>query len=167
MTSIKMTLNERLNILHKHQQETPVETIPLAHELGLNVYKVNDWDDSVSGKIQKDSKLGGNSGYAIFVNGRHSEQRRRFTIAHEIAHFILHAPLIGDGICDDALYRSNKGRYIETEANQMAADILMPFHLIREKINSGVESVEDLAKIFNVSEKVMEIRLKSLKRVAN
>jgi len=128
-----LSFNECLNIVRKHQENVPVDTIPLAHELGLNVYKVGDWGDDISGKIQKDEEHGGRSGYAIFVNGNHSVQRRRFTIAHEIAHFILHTPLIGDGIFDDALYRSNQSHFIETEANQMAADILMPLPLIKKK----------------------------------
>ena len=47
------------------------------------------------------------SGYAIFVNkGDRYKTRQRFTIAHKIAHFILHREAIGDGIVDDALYRS-------------------------------------------------------------
>lgn len=159
----KLTFSECLDILRKHQESAPIETIPLARELGLNVYKVNDWDNNISGKIQKDDKLGGDSGYAIFVNGMHNEQRRRFTIAHEIAHFILHAPMIGDGIFDDALYRSNKSHYIEAEANQMAADILMPLSLIKMKINEGIDSPFDLARIFNVSEEAMKIRMKLVK----
>lgn len=159
----KKTFGECLDILLKHKNKIPIDTVHLAQDLGLNVYRVNDWDDSVSGKIQKDSKLGGESGYAIFVNGRHSEQRRRFTIAHEIAHFILHASLIGDGICDDALYRSNKGHYIETEANQMAADILMPLCLIRNHMNEGARTAKELSEIFNVSENVMKIRIRIIK----
>lgn len=159
----KLTFSECLNVLRRHQEKAPIETIPLAHDLGMNVYKVNDWDDNISGKIQKDDDLGGESGYAIFVNGRHPEQRRRFTIAHEIAHFILHAHMIGDGIFDDALYRSNKSHYIEVEANQMAADILMPLPLIREKMIEGINSPAELAKIFNVSDKAMEIRMKLIR----
>ncbi len=158
-----LSFNECLQIVRKHQENVPIETIPLARELGLNVYKVDDWDNDISGKIQKDDKLGGESGYAIFVNGNHSVQRRRFTIAHEIAHFILHTPLIGDGIFDDALYRSNQSHFIETEANQMAADILMPLSLIKKKYEEGVTSIKGLADIFNVSPAAMEIRSRPLK----
>lgn len=158
-----LSFNECLQIVREHQKNAPIETIPLARELGMNVYKVDDWDDDISGKIQKDDKLGGGSGYAIFVNGKHSVERRRFTIAHEIAHFILHTPLIGDGIFDDALYRSNQSHFIETEANQMAADILMPLSLIKNEYEKGATSIEKLAKIFNVSPAAMKIRAIPLK----
>lgn len=158
----KMTFNDHLNIVRKHQEQTPVETVALANELGLNVYKVKDWNDDLSGKIQRDDELGGESGYAIFVNDKHSVQRRRFTIAHEIAHYILHTPLIGDGIFDDALYRSNQSHFIETEANQMAADILMPLSLIKAKYEEGAKTYAELARIFNVSPAAMKIRAKSL-----
>lgn len=159
----KFTFSECLSILRRHQERVPIETIPLAHDLGLSVYKVMDWEDNIAGKIEKNDDLGGESGYAIFVNGNHTEQRRRFTIAHEISHFILHAHMIGDGIFDDALYRSNKSHYIEVEANQMAADILMPIPLIMKMIDAGIDSPADLAKKFNVSEKAMEIRMRLIK----
>ena len=167
MNKKTLTFGERLNILREHQEKAPVETIPLANDLGINVYKVKDWDDGIAGKIQKDEDLGGESGYAIFVNGKHSSKRRRFTIAHEIAHFILHSPLIGDGICDSALYRSNQSDAVETEANQMAADILMPLDLIIEYMNKGISNEATLSEIFNVSEQAMRIRMKLVKRAYN
>lgn len=85
--------------------------------------------------------------------------RRRFSIAHEIAHFALHRNLIGDGITDDAMYRSNLSSAVEVQANRMAADILMPWHLIREATESGVNTVEALAKHFDVSKSTMAIQL--------
>jgi len=112
----------------------PIMLSPLAEKLGLEVYKVDGWDNDISGKIVKDEDKGGSSGYAIYVNAKHGLNRRRFTIAHEIAHYVLHQPLIGDGILDDALYRSGLNHHIEIEANQLAADILMPWNYIREKL---------------------------------
>jgi Zn-dependent peptidase ImmA (M78 family) len=109
--------------------------------------------------IKKDADRGGSSGYAIYVNDRHAATRRRFSIAHEIAHFALHRSLIGDGITDDALYRSKLSGPIETQANRMAADILMPWHLIRAATDSGLSSVEDLARHFEVSKSTMSIQL--------
>lgn len=50
---------------------------------------------------------------------------KRFTIAHEIAHLLLHRPILREGVTDDVLYRSpHLGGTQETEANKMAADIL-------------------------------------------
>ncbi|QZP08287.1 ImmA/IrrE family metallo-endopeptidase [Caenibius sp. WL] len=150
---------EAERIIRAHQQRAPVQTLDIAAALGLKVYHVKDWDDDISGLIRKDDKLGGPSGYAIFVNGNHPKVRRRFTTAHEIAHFALHKSLIGDGITDDGLYRSKLSGTIETQANRMAADILMPWHLIREATDNGLSTVAELARHFEVSRSTMSIQL--------
>src|SRR3546814_2493487 len=90
--------------------------------------------------IRKDAERGGESGFAIYVNGSHPRVRRRFSIAHEIAHFALHRNLIGDGVTDDAMYRSNLSSAVEVQANRMAADILMPWHLISEATDKGIDT---------------------------
>jgi hypothetical protein len=133
----------------------PVNVIGLAHRLGIRVYDA-PWPENISGKIQKDRTRGGESGFAIFVNKSHPETRKRFTIAHEIAHYVLHEDKIGDGVFDDALYRSGLPEKIEAQANGLAADILMPWSLLNPLV--GKEPSE-LAKMFKVSEQAMKIRL--------
>ena len=96
--------------------------------------------------------------YAIYVNGLHHVNRKRFTVAHEIAHFLLHKDYIGDGILDDALYRSGLGSDIETEANALAAKILLPDSLLAKEPLRKM-SIRDLAEKFEVSEASMGIRL--------
>ena len=93
----------------------PVNVEGLALELGLKVHRDASMVPEISGKIMKASPpMGGPAGYAIFVNYTHSRGRQRFTIAHEIAHFVLHRDLIGDGIADDALYKSKLNEWYET-----------------------------------------------------
>jgi Zn-dependent peptidase ImmA (M78 family) len=152
-------LEDQLNIIRKHQRRPPVLLEPIARDLGLRVYKVPGWPDNISGWIYRASpEVAGESGYAIEVNALHSPARRRFTIAHEIAHFILHPHLIGDGITDDAMYRSGLPSAVETQANRLAAQILMPDRLLSMEQGRSRTS-EDLARIFNVSELAMKIRL--------
>src|SRR3546814_10440196 len=67
--------------------------------------------------------------------------------------------LIGDGVTDDAMYRSNLSSAVEVRANRMAADILMPWHLIREATDKGIDTVERLAEYFDVSRSTMSIQL--------
>ena len=141
----------KLQIIRNHQQSAPVQVIPLAEELGVDVYKV-DWPDNMSGRIEKDEN------YSIYVNQNHHVNRRRFTVAHEIAHFILHRNQIGDGINDDAMYRSGMPLKVEFEANKLAADILMPWHLLNEYMEDDY-TVESLANTFQVSKSAMSIRL--------
>ena len=146
-------------IISAHQKNAPVQTIDIAEALGIKVYKVDNWPENLSAMIRRDEERGGSSGYAIYVNGKHHRVRRRFSIAHEIAHFSLHRKLIGDGITDDALYRSNMSNAVEAQANRMAADILMPWHLIREATENGLDTVDELAKHFDVSKSTMSIQL--------
>lgn len=150
---------EAMDIISRHQTCAPVDVLAIARDLGLEVYRVQGWPDDISGMIKADPERGGKSGYAIYVNGKHPETRRRFTIAHEIGHFVLHPEKIGDGITDDALYRSKLSSATEVQANRFAADLLMPEDLLRDAIKQGIETVEELANHFNVSRSSMSIRL--------
>lgn len=154
-------MREQMAIIRRHQEKVPVNVVPIARDLGLEVYRVSEWPDDLAGMIVKDDGAA-RAGYAIFVNAKHHEVRRRFTIAHECAHFILHRDLIGDGIQDDALNRSGLSNRVERQANQLAADILMPRHLIDEVVRNGQAAADDvaaLARIFKVSKNAMSIRL--------
>lgn len=154
-----MTVAEALNAIRSMQVQAPVKVVPIANRLGLEVYRMHGWPDDLSGMIKKDKEYGGGSGFAIFVNADHPNVRRRFTIAHEIAHFVLHRDHIGTELLDDALYRSGLSGPMEVAANKLAADILMPWHLLNEYLSNGVDSVAELAKIFDVSKSSMSIRL--------
>lgn len=154
-----MDIIEKREIVSSCQKTAPIQTVPLAEALGLNVWHVREWEDHISGMILKNNGQGGKSGYAIYVNANHHVNRRRFTTAHEIAHFVLHENLIGDGITDDALYRSKLTGGIEAQANQYAADILMPINLINIELANGLNTIEELADKFQVSKSAMSIRM--------
>ncbi len=150
---------DKMEIIRRHQDAAPVQTVQIASDMGLKVWHVPSWPDDLSGKIMKSADYGGDSGYAIFVNKNHHVNRRRFTTAHEIAHFVLHEQYIGDGIADDGLYRSRLSNSMEAQANSLAADILMPWHLLNKHLDWGVGDVATLAKTFNVSKSAMSIRV--------
>lgn len=150
-----------MEIISRYQRKAPVSVVDIAREMGVKVYKSNGWPDYISGLIRKDAERGGSSGYAIYTNAKHRKTRRRFTIAHELGHYVLHRDEIGEGegITDDALYRSRLGGPLERQANRFAANLLMPRDLIVEAINQGVDSVEKLAAKFEVSRSAMSICL--------
>jgi sirohydrochlorin ferrochelatase len=157
-----MLLPEQSEVIKRHQARAPVRVVELAVDLGLSVYAVPNWDDNISGMIKRDAERGGRTGFAIYVNGKHARVRRRFTIAHEIAHFILHQGLIGDGIVEDALLRATGlTNSIERQANTMAANILMPWHLIEPEIATG-RSIESLAAMLEVSRDAISYRVLGL-----
>ncbi|RJG54299.1 ImmA/IrrE family metallo-endopeptidase [Sphingobium terrigena] len=144
--------------VEQHQAEAPVDLAALARGFGLSV-KAATLAPGISGEIRPE----GNS-FVIRVNRHDAAVRQRFTVAHEIAHFLLHQSEIGKGITDDVLYRSSLSGKIEAEANRLAADILMPDHLVqRIKANSEVLNINDiplhLSKRFGVSESAMKIKL--------
>ncbi|SFS01666.1 ImmA/IrrE family metallo-endopeptidase [Sphingomonas jatrophae] len=153
-----MSVIEAMKVVARHQKgDLPIQMVPLANDLGIEVYRVPNWPDTLSGMISKSNTSA--SGFDIFVNAAHPETRRRFTIAHECAHAILHPDLIGDGITDDALYRSGLSNRVEAQANRLAADILMPRDRLNELIDHGITSVPQLARMFGVSEQAMAIRV--------
>ena len=150
-------------ILETYLSEYPVRLGALARELGVSGIKVSSMGTGISGQITNE-----NDRYIIRVNRNEARERQRFTIAHELAHYLLHRPVIDssrDGITDNVLYRSGAPERIEYEANRLAADLVMPMDLIEKKLNDdfgGVvteTTIESLAASFEVSKAAMEIRL--------
>lgn len=155
--------NNIIDIINDHLESAPVDIYGMAKCLGIDV-EHNSMDDVCSGSLTKND-----DGYIIEVNADHSVNRKRFTVAHEIAHFLLHDHLIGNGIYDNAIYRSDDGRenlnikqYHETQANRLAAKLLMPKKLVNELQAQGIDSVFALAARLGVSDQAMDIRLQSV-----
>ena len=98
-------------------------------------------------------------GHAIVVRGATNERRRRFTIAHEIGHFVLHpgrlAPERGGAV-------NEAWRLQEREADQFAAELLMPEDLVRAAVVEHGGDVSRLADRFDVSRQAMQTRLRWL-----
>jgi hypothetical protein len=147
-------------IIAKHQSSAPIDVVAIANALGLRVWEMGSLPPTMSGKIFRDPVNGGPSGYSIAVNAQEGDVRKRFTIAHEIAHFLLHrSQLESRDLSDDTMYRSGLTSAEESQANNLAAQILMPMALIQELINRGMKDVEALAAKFQVSKTAMTIRL--------
>ncbi|MCO5092637.1 ImmA/IrrE family metallo-endopeptidase [Bosea sp. (in: a-proteobacteria)] len=166
-----MRFSEQMQLVLRAMQNAPVDVEGLALTLGLPVREAYLGDDT-AGMLEKVSDGFFNktpSGYQIVVNADQPETRKRFTIAHEIGHFLYHRHLIGNGVGDSKAFRStDKQRYFntaigpkqETEANQFAATVLMPKSLVaRVAREEGLNSPAALAKRFGVSEHAMCIHL--------
>jgi Zn-dependent peptidase ImmA (M78 family) len=149
-------------ILGKHVTEYPVKLGQLAKDLGIAI-RVSSMGPGISGQIARE----GNQ-YIIRVNRNEARERQRFTIGHELAHYLLHRNIIDsspDGITDTVLYRSGAPERIEYEANRLAAEIVMPMALIDQVLRDSFggivteATIESLASRFEVSKAAMEIRL--------
>jgi hypothetical protein len=146
-------------LIRQHQGKAPVQVGAIAHALGINVYS-GRLPVGISGKLYRSPTEGGSSGWAILANNEEAKVRQRFTIAHEIGHFVLHLDLIGDSLEDDVFYRSKLSNFREAEANRFAADMLMPWNLIQDLSDKGHNtSAQSLARALDVSEVAMKIRL--------
>ena len=164
--AIPYTFNDCMDVVRSMQGHYPVKTTPIAEALGLSVFRVPGWPvERISGQLLKLAENGGASGYAIFVNHGHAQKRRRFTIAHQIAHFILHRDQIGAGIEDNGIYRSRLSAQAERQANLLAIDeILIPELLFERAMHDAMAQHENisipiLAKMFDVHNSVMSIKM--------
>lgn len=149
------------DIIRGFLDSAPVDLLKMASALGLRVDLHAHFPNNESGRIKRIGA--GHDLYEIEINGKHSDYRKRFTLAHEISHYILHREQIGDGITDDALYRSGLSHHIETEANKFAAELIMPAQLVRTLYRAGVRSLNQLGETLGVSEEALRIRLKQLR----
>lgn len=101
----------------------------------------------------------------IYCNSTESINRNRFTLAHELGHHVLNHvnpqnPCFRD---DSNTFRSNSPVWQEREANNFAAQLLMPLDAIKTMLFvKGISNIKQLAEIFQVSEAAMYYRLKNL-----
>ena len=144
---------------------TPVEKI--ARALGVQV-RFSPFDDELSGMIYIKEGVP-----IIGVNSLHHPNRQRFTIAHELGHLELHRQMITTTVHVDknfpALMRDPKSatgtEQIEIEANQFAAELLMPRELIEQALAGEQFDIEDdgpieeIAKKFRVSKQALQYRI--------
>jgi len=128
----------------------------LAENIGLSVY-VADLDDDISGRLFCDEK----GDWIAEINSVHHENRKRFTLAHEIAHFCSH---IKDKQVfeDSTFFRSNETDGMEIAANKFAAELLIPQTYFDEAISAGINTLDKLSEHFGVSSLAVQYRAKSL-----
>lgn len=153
---------EHREIISVHTSRKPVPLGAMAKDLGITV-KVSALERGRSGLIEYNE-----GSYTIKINRYETRERQRYTLAHEIAHFLLHRDIIesSGGIVDNVLYRSGQPEEIEYQANRLAADLILPNeYLISDLSSVGVpitdEVIERLAREWQVSKAAMEIRLSS------
>jgi hypothetical protein len=156
------TQPDEMEIVSRYLSVAPVDVDGLAHDLGINVVRSDEVGPNVAGMIARDRRRGGPSGFVITVNANDNRRRQRFTLAHEIGHFLLHRDLMDEGIVDDTMYRSPLGEWYERQADRFAGDCLLPAKLVRAEYRKGNRSRSALASSFDVSRKAMRIRLEQL-----
>lgn len=136
----------------------PVDPVRIARAVGLRVLEA-DLDEKTLGALVK------NPGHdpVILLNQGDSENRRRFTCAHELGHFVrrseeeeeyetvdLRNSLSSTGLDPEEIY-----------ANEFAASLLMPEDKVKSFVEEGMDDLE-MAIRFKVSREATQLRLKNL-----
>ncbi len=153
--------------------EFPVKIVELANKLGFVVLQQNIQDSGfilvdendpflIPGKPDKVSKV-------IVVNNTDSPLRKRFTVAHEIGHYLLYC---ADKNNNRGLFahRENNAHYDPNEkiVNDIASEILMPYEILDSYLNHLIPKLDivsdellilKIAQDFNVSESAAAVRL--------
>jgi Zn-dependent peptidase ImmA (M78 family) len=131
-------------------EELPVPVNPIAEDLlGLTIHEQEL--DGVSGLLYPEARQ-------IYVNASDVPARRRFTIAHELGHWVCQC-LEGRGepmMCRSEDVSPNADRTLEREANVFAAELLMPEPAVRAHAGDRT-----LPERFGVSGEAMSWRLYS------
>ncbi|MBU6363125.1 MAG: ImmA/IrrE family metallo-endopeptidase [Acidobacteria bacterium] len=135
----------------------PVPVDALATDL-LGLFVIESDDIEVSGLLVPDTRY-------VYLNAREAREsagRRRFTLAHEIGHWVCQCdegrsespePIM----CRPADMSAKVDTALEREANNFAASLLMPEGRVRDAANRGMD-VDAAAELFGVSDIAMEWR---------
>ncbi len=165
-----MTKRARLiarQIFDQFGSELPVDIRAIAESYNI-VIRTRQLDEAVSGLL-----VVKNGHATIGVNENHHPNRQRFTIAHEIGHFLLHRSSSQVFIDATPIFfrdetSSDGSQRQEIEANAFAAELLMPEHLLRQHlVNHPLDALDEdavrpLAAKFGVSIQALTIRLTRL-----
>jgi Zn-dependent peptidase ImmA (M78 family) len=125
----------------------PVPIERIATMLGFQIVPLTLVPDEFSAIVSSRDKL-------IGINSRHHRHRQRFSIGHELGHIILQHP--SESRCTPeqvALYNM--------EADECAAELLMPTHLLARYLRQG-RSTAELRRIFDVSEEALARKMRQI-----
>src|SRR5690606_4472121 len=122
---------------HADALECPVDPIKVTRALGIDVRLARFKDPTISGILRANG--------VIYVNYADAPVRQRFTIAHELGHYVLHSASENPAM---DLYRDERSSAgiepREMEANNFAAALLMPAPLVAKLWEEGVRSIPSL-----------------------
>jgi hypothetical protein len=143
---------------------TPVPIEDLCKQLDISEITALTTEGFEGGLITDTARSSG----IILVNMSRPRQRRRFTVAHELGHFLIptHMPdAEGRFLCsrDDmsrlSAKENDRRARMEVEANRFASLILIPPPVLRAELGSrpqaDLQHIPELARRFDVSKEAM------------
>lgn len=136
---------------HASKDRNFIDIEEIIKSLGIRIYRYEFSETGISGLFTWEQGKP-----VICVNSKHSNERQRFTMAHELYHYFRN-------LKDKSALRmstSTSAPLEERQANKFAALVLMPEDKVKA---SKSRSVRTMARSFRVSEDAMEIRVLELK----
>jgi Zn-dependent peptidase ImmA (M78 family) len=140
----------------------PVDPVAIARTAGLSVLEAHLDENTLGALVKQPGR-----DPTILLNEADSENRRRFTCAHELGHFVRRSEEADEYTRVD-LRNSLSARGEDPEevyANEFAACLLMPEDEVRSFVETGMGDLE-MAIRFKVSREAMQFRLKNLELMA-
>jgi len=152
-------------------EKAPIPVEQIIKWEGLQLVEYNLGED-ISGILMINETFS-----AIGVNPKNHPNRQRFSMAHELGHYLLHKDRSNLFIDKDfiVMFRHSTHHYSvdekrqEQEANAFAAALLMPTRIIENEVDrlkiyshNETELISELAKNFKVSEVAMSYRFSTL-----
>jgi len=140
-------------------EEPPIDIYEVAKNYGLEVEEQSfpSKYSQISGFITED-----NGAPHLVVNAADSKNRKNFTVAHELGHWLMHRDNLRADPKVGVLFRIPLGKLnadpLEKQANTFAANLLVPEKMLIAKKKLGL-SQKELAETFGVSEEVIGYRL--------
>ncbi len=132
-------------------RRSPVPVPEIAKRMGIVLKPISSGE--ASGAVRIEGRTA-----TIFWNPAEAEVRQRFTLAHEIGHLLLHP---SDLEFRDLQFTNFNQK--EIEANQFAADLLMPAWMLWKVASAVGRDVRALSAAFDVSQVAMSYRMKNLR----
>lgn len=160
-------------VLRSFYYDGQLDLDALCKHLKLDVYNFDFVDGQASGAIVREK---GEENWKIYVRTEDGSRRKRFTVAHEVGHFLSyqhggrsrayidqHGSIIDRAIMmrSSELSKDPQVWEMEMEANELAGEMLMPEADVRSYVEEG-KSIEQLADHFGVSESAVTVRLLNL-----
>ena len=154
-------------LLKEHGYALPIDIESLINRHGIHIQH-QPMEESVSGML-----VIKNERATIGVNQTHHPNRQRFTLAHELGHYLLHRKRTQVFVDSSTMFfrgglAAEGTDKIEIEANAFAAELLMPENVLRDITRHQPldafddRAVQSLAVKFGVSVRALTIRLTKL-----
>lgn len=143
--------------------QPPVDVVNISNLLGFKVVPF-PFPDTISATIQIEGPK-----KVIGLNQKQPETRQRFSIAHELGHYLSGHENFSH---EHEMFVDRDKKYLdpqhreEEEADEFAAELLMPEFMLRKDVLENKLDVPTLAGKYNVSEQAMWIQLINLRLAA-